>query len=305
MQIDQEEREHEDIGVAAREGRRPRDHGPYKVMIGDASLDFQPVTIRDATPTGRQLLDESGHRPADEHIIFAVLSDGLLDEIPLGESTDLRERGIERFIAFRSDRSFRFLLDGRQVEWGARRISGRTLLALAQADPDKYRVWQQVRGGDDKPIGLKDLVDLDEPGVERFFTGQASSTEGSAAFLPLRCRRYLEERGISYDEVDDCGQRGVVLRDVALPAGLFAAAAADILIILPAGYPDVTPDMFYAQPWLTVAATGRYPNCADQPLSFAGRNWQRWSRHNNQWRPGVDGIWTMIKRVQTALEKAA
>lgn len=299
--------DHEDIQAAALEGRRPRDKGPYQVMVGDESLNYRPAIIQDATPTGRQLLDESGHRPADEHIIFEVRADGLLQEVPLGDPTDLREHGIEKFLAFRSDRSFRFLLDGRQVEWGGRRISGLTLLKLAGLDPTKYRVWQQVRGGDDKPIGAKDLVDLADPGVERFFTGQASSTEGSpeGEFLPLKCRRYLTERGIAYSEVADNGQRGVILRGMALPAGTFAAATADILIMLPGGYPDVAPDMFYSLPWLTVAATGRYPNCADQAVPFAGQNWQRWSRHNNEWRPGTDGIWTMVKRVETALEKAA
>jgi hypothetical protein len=35
-----------------------------------------------------------------------------------------------------------------------------------------------------------------------------------------------------------------------------------------------------------------------------GHNWQRWSRHNNSWRPGVDGLHTMIKRIEHALAKA-
>ena len=50
---------------------------------------------------------------------------------------------------------------------------------------------------------------------------------------------------------------------------------------------------------------GRYRNAANVAQSFAGQSWQRWSRHNSEWRPGIDGIWTMIKRVDDALEKAA
>lgn len=125
------------------------------------------------------------------------------------------------------------------------------------------------------------------------------------AVLPLKCRRYLNERAIAFEEVDSGGMKGVILRQFPLPQGRFDVAVADILILLPAGYPDNPPDMFYALPWLRLVSSNRYPNAANQPVAFAGQNWQRWSRHNNEWRAGIDGIWTMVKRVETALEKAA
>ena|SRR2546421_12693724 len=125
------------------------------------------------------------------------------------------------------------------------------------------------------------------------------------AVLPLKCRRYLLERGIRFDEVESSGQKAVILRGVIMPPGRFDSTAADILILLPAGYPDSPPDMFYALPWLRLAASRVHPRAANQPYSFAGQNWQRWSRHNNDWRPGIDGIWTMVKRIEAALQEAA
>lgn len=126
-----------------------------------------------------------------------------------------------------------------------------------------------------------------------------------AAVLPMRCRRYLEGRGVVFQELDEAGLKALVLPSFGLPQGHFDATAADILILLPSGYPDAAPDMFHAIPWLRLAVSGTYPRCADQPVAFAGRNWQRWSRHNGAWRSGADGIWTMIKRVETALAEAA
>jgi hypothetical protein len=123
--------------------------------------------------------------------------------------------------------------------------------------------------------------------------------------LPMKCRRYLTERDIAFEEVEEGGQKAVVLRNMPLPPGRFAVSLADFLILLPAGYPDNPPDMFHARPWLTLVPTNRYPRAADQTVVFNGTNWQRWSRHNNAWRPGIDGIWTMIKRVETALKEAA
>jgi len=125
------------------------------------------------------------------------------------------------------------------------------------------------------------------------------------AVLPLKCRRYLTERGITFEEVEEGGQKAVVLRGYTLPSGRFNSPTADILILLPAGYPDNPPDMFYALPWLRLVASNRYPRAADQPAAFAGKSWQRWSRHNNSWRPGIDGIWTMLQRIATALKEAA
>jgi hypothetical protein len=125
------------------------------------------------------------------------------------------------------------------------------------------------------------------------------------AVLSMKCRRYLTERGIAFEEVEDGGAKAVILRGFALPPGRFDVPAADILILLPAGYPDNPPDMFYALPWLRLVPANQYPKAADHPVSFAGQNWQRWSRHNNAWRAGVDGIWTMLKRIETALKEAA
>jgi hypothetical protein len=124
------------------------------------------------------------------------------------------------------------------------------------------------------------------------------------AVLPLKDRHYLQKRGIAFQEIDE-PQKAVVLSNHKLPSQRFDAANADVLILLPPSYPDCAPDMFYALPWLRLVSSKNFPNAANVPLEFRGQSWQRWSRHNNDWRPGVDGIWTMIKRVETALEIAA
>jgi hypothetical protein len=125
------------------------------------------------------------------------------------------------------------------------------------------------------------------------------------SFLPAADREYLTAKGIVFQEIEDGGNKAIVLKERPLPSGRFDAVKADVLIVLPAGYPDIPPDMFYLLPWVKLTAANSYPRAADQPLEFAGQRWQRWSRHNKEWRPGVDGIWTMIKRVDDAIEKAA
>jgi hypothetical protein len=124
------------------------------------------------------------------------------------------------------------------------------------------------------------------------------------AVLPSRDRAYLEGQGIPFTEHDG-PQKAIVFPDHPLPVGRFDAPRASILILLPAGYPDSPPDMFFALPWIRLVPGGRFPRAADQPFVFEGQSWQRWSRHSQQWRPGIDGIWTMLRRVDVALESAA
>jgi len=124
-------------------------------------------------------------------------------------------------------------------------------------------------------------------------------------FLPDIDRDYLTAKGLIFEEVEEGAMKGLIIRNWRLPDGRFDAAEADVLLQLPPGYPDVPPDMFYVLPWVKVRATGQYPKAADQPLMFAGQRWQRWSRHNPEWRPGVDGIRTMLQRVEHALRVAA
>jgi hypothetical protein len=178
MNLDTTHQEAGDLEACAREGRKPQATGPYRILVGNDRLEFESYQIDDPIVTGRQLLDLVRCRPADEHILFQLLHDGLLEEIRLEETTDLREQRIEKFIVFRSDRSFRFLLDGRQFEWGGACITGLTLKRLAEVDSATHGVWLVVRGGDDKKIGNDELVDLSKPGVEKFFTGIDQTTEG-------------------------------------------------------------------------------------------------------------------------------
>lgn len=162
----------EDLLEVRGAGRALRPHGPYRVKIGDAELTFRDLILADPVPTGQQILDAAGLRPTLEHSLYQVLGSGLLEELRPDETTDLRNSEVERFLAFRSDRSFRFDLDSRVFDWGAAVISGRTLKALAGVDTQTHDAWLEVRGAEDRLIGDPELFDLSAPGVEKFYTAK-------------------------------------------------------------------------------------------------------------------------------------
>lgn len=277
---------------------------PYRLVVLDEKLNEQHLELADPVPTGLQILQAVGVRSVQEYSIFAVLTSGEFEDLRLDETYDLRERGTERFIIFQTDRSFKFTIDNLQLEWGKPSISGKVLKALAGVPTDTYDVYLEVRGGgQDILIRDTDLIDLSKPGIERFITLIRDTTEGQM-LLPETDHLYLGTHDIQTEMIKDGPHTAIVLKQVKLPEGKFNHSRVDVLVTLPPGYPDVAPDMFFCDPWVTLTSLGRYPTCADQAYAFQGRNWQRWSRHNSSWRAGIDGLHTMIKRIEHALEEA-
>lgn len=294
----------EDVGAAIREGRGLRLAHLYRIVVLDDQINERHLDLSDPVPTGRQILQAAGVRLVEDYSIYAILPSGEFEDLRLDETYDLRGRGAERFVIFQTDRAFKFTIDDRQLEWGKPSISGRVLKTLAGVPTDTYDVYLEVRGGgQDVLVRDADLIDLSKPGIERFITLIRDTTEGLMA-LPEADQRYLNGHGIAAEIVCDGPHKGVVLKQMQVPVGKFNHPAADVLVILPPGYPDVAPDMFYCGPWLTLVSAGRYPTCADQAYAFLGHSWQRWSRHNPSWRPGIDGLHTMIKRIEHALAEA-
>jgi hypothetical protein len=279
-----------------------RDH--FEVEIGDENLSFTRHVLDDPKPAGRQLIKAAGGHPVEEYVTLAMLPDGRLEDLGLDELFDLRGHGVGRVLVLKADATYRFFLDGVEKVWKGV-LTGRVLKILSGVDATKHDVYQEVRGGEDLLIRDTDLIDLSKKGVERFFTAIAQTTEGLTDLLPPRDATYLANRGILHEDLIEGGLRGLVLKDFPLPAGKFNAERADFLLLLPPGYPDCPVDMWYAYPWLKLAATGTDPRQTSVPQQAGGRIWQRWSRHAYEWRPGIDGLHTMVKRIERALAEAA
>lgn len=143
-----------------------KDDSGYK-----AKIDGEKIIFDDPIVTGAQLLNALGKRPLDEHLIFQHLKDGQFEEIRLEESVDLTNPGLETFRTFRGAESYRFTVNGRRFEWGAPEITGRMLKKMAEVEPLLFDVWLEVRGeGKDERVGNKEVVLLNDPGIERFYT---------------------------------------------------------------------------------------------------------------------------------------
>jgi hypothetical protein len=72
---------------------------------------------------------------------------------------------------------YHILIDQKPYTWADRYITGTQIKALASVD-QAFGVWLEAPGPEDPPVGNDEPIDLDKPGVERFFTGKKQTTEG-------------------------------------------------------------------------------------------------------------------------------
>lgn len=135
------------------------------------------------------------------------------------------------------------------------------------------------------------------------------SVEEKVSFLPVEDLEYLENKDYVFEqieELDKAGRKkmGLIIREYPLPKGKYQVDAVDILVIIPMGYNDVNPDMFFCHPHLKLTSTGSEPQNTNGRVQFDGINWQQWSRHSNtgnDWRKGIDGIKSHLRKVDNAL----
>ncbi|TAU37393.1 hypothetical protein ELG97_32110 (plasmid) [Rhizobium leguminosarum] len=149
----------------------------YRLLYGDNGLDFRPLVLPDPIPLGRQILEAAGVRDIESTALAAILAGGAMEDIRLSEPYDLSGRGVERVIGFRTDTLYRAFLVGRELIWGRREIRGEELYALADLT-ETEALYIDVPGGTDVHVKRDSVIDLSEPGVERFIAGPVPAPEG-------------------------------------------------------------------------------------------------------------------------------
>lgn len=123
--------------------------------------------------------------------------------------------------------------------------------------------------------------------------------------LPQPELDFLDSRGLPYTVSEEANMTCVVFPGFALEPG-FNVAAADLLIRLSPGFPDVPPDMWWFSPAVS-RLDGRAIPATEHTETHIGRTWQRWSRHLSpgQWHSGTDSLETFLAMIRREIRKSA
>jgi len=150
----------DDLGGQA--ARRPDQGGKYFTTVNEATIKFS-----EATPSGAMILDKAGLKPASEHVLIQLMGHSSRS-IGLDETVNLAAHGTEAFQAFKSDRIFRFTLNGHGFEWGADKVPEPQLRVIAHVGKDEVLVLE--RAGKDVELKPADVLDLAQGGTEQLYT---------------------------------------------------------------------------------------------------------------------------------------
>jgi len=145
----------------------------YRIRMWDGDGFDEKRSISDRAPTARQLLETFERFPADEHVLLYLPRDGKLETVDLDETVDLKERGPERFFAFKTDRMLNFVVNGRRFAWGANKIPV-DLARLVARIPDNEALYLEQGDVADKKLEEGDEVRLAGKGLERLSSREQS-----------------------------------------------------------------------------------------------------------------------------------
>jgi hypothetical protein len=111
--------------------------------------------------------------------------------------------------------------------------------------------------------------------------------------------KVLQQRG-HVCEITEDGQRiFIVLKDYALPDGIYNLAKTDLLVFTTPHYPNAGFDMFWVNPDLKLRNSG-VPKSAESIETYIGKSWRRFSYHPysaKPWNPSEDSVVSFVSYV--------
>jgi hypothetical protein len=125
------------------------------------------VKFKDPTPTGERILEKAAYAPPGDYVLIQLMRHSS-QSVGLDQAVNLAMEGTEVFRAFKSDRVFRFTLNGHGFEWGVAKVTEPELRALGHVPDDEVIVLE--RDGHDVELKHADVLDLSAPGTEHLRT---------------------------------------------------------------------------------------------------------------------------------------
>lgn len=176
---------------------RPGGAAHFDVELGNADFEFETVRFDDQIIVGTQIAAAAGAHPIEAFAILQHLASGELESLRPNESVDLAKPGVERFFVVEGASNHRFTVEGLAMEWPQDEIAAKHIKFLAKAATDMVLIIDLDDG--DKRLKDDDVVDLSEPGVERFKL-RKKEPEKATIWVNQEEHAFAKDK-ISYDEV--------------------------------------------------------------------------------------------------------
>lgn len=269
-------------------------------------IDQKKYDAPSPTMTGAQIRALASPAIGPDRDLFLVVP-GPADDRKVGDSEVIELKPGTHFFSAPTtinpgDHGVPIQIDGKPYKAPTATMTGAGIRALVTPPigPDRDLFLVVPGPADDVKVGDTDAIEV-KPG-SHFFSAPTTINPGDTGpRLPEADEQYLAAKGISYELLPGASEVFFVAKNLAVSATKYDRAQTDLMLRIPNGYPNAGLDMFWVDPPLQLQ-TGGYPVSADRFEDYAGRRWQRFSRHlATAWRPGVDGMGSFLALVLAEL----
>jgi Prokaryotic E2 family E/Multiubiquitin len=231
-------------------------------------------------------------------------------EVVLIEIVELEEHAKHYGCEAPHAKHYAFRVDKERIVVTTPTITGSEILAKVGKTPEKWKLYQHKRGHQPIPIGPDHVVNLREPGVERFTTMARDTTDGLTAVclrqdfrLPEADEAYLNGLALPWEALLEGKKQWLIIHEWKIPAG-YNHQKASLALLIPDNYADTQIDMVYFDVPLARTDSRAIKNLTT--LKICGADWQQWSRHRtavNPWRSGIDDVASHLSLVDEWLRR--
>lgn len=172
------------------------DQAHYVACIADENFNFQDFSFDDRKVTGAQIAEAMGAHPVTQFVVLQQLKSFELEALRPTELADLAKS--LRFFVIQGDATYNFVIDGLNMVWPKKVITGQTIKRLIYKDDNASELLLEREDQPDKVIGNEDQVRLSNDGVESFRTRPAKA---AITIIVEGTQHAWDKEKISYDEV--------------------------------------------------------------------------------------------------------
>jgi hypothetical protein len=278
--------------------------------IVDITINQKTCQIEPGLVKGSQILEKAGV-VSPKQLLFEV--DGDID-IPVGPNDHIIINGGEAFSIGDGDppiednpclrKPIRFKFNGKKIDESDALENPKVLGSELKAfDPDgepSDGLFADIKDFADEPIP-NDWRIIVQPSDEFITTpcGNVGDLTAQNGIVSIHFTAVQEAYPHAEWHTHPAGN-ALVVRDVVLPEH-WSVDKADILIIVPNGYPMAALDMFYVSPHIKLS-NGQVPEAGNSFEDHIGKKWQRFSWHykSRKWNPAKD---TMLSHINFCLKR--
>lgn len=157
-------------------------------------VDERTYVSRKQNPTGSEIKTASGNL-FDVKLYLQNSRPWIDNLIENDEEVDLARPGIEYFF---TEKKFEINVNGKIYSWHQRYVTGEQVRKLAGLDKDDQLFLKTSHSSIDQLIANDDKVDLQEPGIEQFYSKQDGK---QITIIVSGVQKQWEKKKISFKEV--------------------------------------------------------------------------------------------------------